>query len=120
MRILADENFPVDLVLWLRDQGHDVLFAAADLSGWRDPELLNIAEEQGRILFTLDKDFRQIAEQRRAPLRWSGVVLFRIHPILVEVLRPFVRDVVESTADLRGRVTVVTRRAVDRVPLLGR
>ena len=118
MRILADENFPVDLVLWLRDQGHDILWATADLSGWQDPNLLEIAEEQGRVLFTLDKDFKQIAQQRRAPLRWSGVVLFRIHPTFAEELRPFVRDVVESTAELRGQVTVVTRRAVERIPLL--
>jgi predicted nuclease of predicted toxin-antitoxin system len=95
----------------------DVLWAAAEMKSWPDPNLLEVAEEQGRILFTLDKDFKQIAEQRRTPLRWSGVVLFRIHPTFVEVLRPFVRELIASSVDLRGHVTVVTQRAVDRIPL---
>lgn len=114
MRILVDENFPRPIVRWLRDQGHDVLWAAVDLSGWQDLQLLEIAEEQGRILFTLDKDFRQIAEQRRAPLRWSGVVLFRLHPSNVKTLAPAVLTVVEAKTDWRGHVTVVTRRGVQR------
>lgn len=117
MRILADENFPADLVQWLRDQGHDVLWAASDLRGTPDPKLLDIAEELGRILFTLDKDFRQIAEQRRAPLRWSGAVLFRIHPTFAKDLRPFVLDVVEAATDWRGHVSIITRRGVGTIPL---
>jgi len=37
-------------------------------------------ESAARIFLTLDKDFWQIAVQRRSRLEKSGVVLFRIHP----------------------------------------
>jgi len=36
MRLLADENFPKPTVGTLRAEGHDVLRARTDLSGWKD------------------------------------------------------------------------------------
>ena len=62
MRLLADENFPLPAVAALRLAGHDVL--------------------------TLDKDFRQIAIQRRKPLERSGVILLRVHPAIPENVTP--------------------------------
>ena len=82
MRLLADENFPKSIVEALRAGLHDVLWARTDCAGWNDAALLDLAESEGRIMLTLDKDFWQIAVQRRVPLEQSGVVLFRVHPRL--------------------------------------
>jgi predicted nuclease of predicted toxin-antitoxin system len=65
MRLLADENFPKPIVDVLRAGGHDVLWARTDCRGWRDSALLEFAESEARIMLTLDKDFWQIAVQRR-------------------------------------------------------
>jgi len=73
MRLLADENFPKPLVEALRAEGHDVLWARTHCAGWKDVVLLEHAESEARILLTLDKDFWQIAVQRRVPLEQSGV-----------------------------------------------
>lgn len=76
MRLLADENFPKPIVEALRAEGHDVLWAHTDLTGAKDVVLLDLAEPDARIVLTLDKDFWQIAVQRRSPLERSGIVLF--------------------------------------------
>jgi predicted nuclease of predicted toxin-antitoxin system len=72
MRLLADENFPKLIVEMLRSEGHDVLWARTDLPGKKDVTLLDLAESQARIVLTLDKDFWQIAVQRRSPLEQSA------------------------------------------------
>jgi predicted nuclease of predicted toxin-antitoxin system len=85
MRLLADENFPKPIVEALRADGHDVLWARTDCAGWKDIVLLDLAESEARIVLTLDRDFWQIAVQRRPPLKQSGVVLFRVHQPLPRI-----------------------------------
>jgi len=75
MRLLADENFPRPLVESLRADGHDVLWARTDCAGWKDVRLLERAESEARIMLTLDRDFWQIAVQRRIPIEQSGIVI---------------------------------------------
>jgi len=70
--------------------------------------LLETAESEARIVLTLDKDFWQIALQRRAPLEESGVVLFRVHPAIPENLRPLVRTFVQASRLWAGHITIVT------------
>ncbi len=71
MRILADENFPKVIVEELRAKGQDVVWALTDFAGAKDLALMDVAEAEGRVLLTFDKDFRQIALQRRRPLERS-------------------------------------------------
>src|ERR1022692_1377328 len=96
MRLLADENFPRPIVEALRGGGHDVLWARTDCAGWKDVVLLDLAESEARIVLTLDKDFWQIAAQRRIPLEQSGVVLFRVDPATTVNLEPLVMAFVEE------------------------
>ena len=120
MRVLADENFPKRLVTALRAAGHDVLWARTDCLGWPDSRLLDLAESESRILFTFDKDYEQIVFQRRVPLRWGGVVLFRIHANSPKELEPFVRLLVDSPVDRRGFVSIVTADEIRVCPSLPR
>lgn len=43
MRFLADENFPLDAVEALRQQGHDIVWIRTESPGISDPEVLNRA-----------------------------------------------------------------------------
>lgn len=80
MLILADENFPLPTVEAMRADGHDVLWVRTNCPGQTDAALLERAEVEAWPVLTLDKDFWQIALQRREPLERSGVILFRVHP----------------------------------------
>jgi len=53
--------------------------------------LLELAETEARLLLTLDKDFWQIAVQRRVPIERSGVILFRVHPATPENLEALIQ-----------------------------
>ncbi len=117
MRILVDENFPQALVTWLRGEGHDVLWVTSEMPRAADTQILEFAEAEGRVLFTIDKDFEQLAHQRRTPLRWAGVVLFKIHPTSLKEIAPFVRSVAQSSTDWRGNVTIVRRTGTEMAPL---
>ena len=107
MRLLADENFPRLLVEGLRADGHDVLWARTDRPGWKDVLLLDLAEAEARIVLTLDRDFWQIAVQRRVPLQQSGVVLFRVHPATPANLGPLVRAFLASTEAWNGHISII-------------
>jgi predicted nuclease of predicted toxin-antitoxin system len=107
MRLLADENFPKSMVEMLRAEGNDVLWARTDGSGQKDASLLDIAESEARIVLTLDKDFWQLAVQRRVPLERSGVILFRIHPATPRNLLPLVRAFVQADRKWAGQISIL-------------
>ena len=89
-----------------------MFWVRTDAPGTGDSALLDIAEAEGRVLLTLDKDFWQIAIQRRTPVVRSGVILFRIHPAIPENITPLVLRTLESDRHWGGHASVVT---VDRV-----
>lgn len=87
--------------------GHDVLWVRTDCAGWKDVVLLDLAESGARIVLTLDKDFWQIAVQRRIPLEQSGVVLFRVHPATPVNLEPLVTAFVEEKRPWAGHISII-------------
>jgi predicted nuclease of predicted toxin-antitoxin system len=113
MRLLADENFPRGLVEGLRAEGHDVLWALTDCSGWKDVVLLDLAENESRTVLTLDKDFWQIAVQRRVPLREGGVVLFRVRPAILAQLWPLVRMFVTAGRSWAGHISIISKDGIE-------
>lgn len=112
MRLLADENFPLTTIETLRQAGHEVIWARTDHPGAKDAALLELAESDRRILVTLDKDFWQIAIQRRQPLEQSGVILFRVHPAIPDTITPLVLRTLAMDQQWEGYATIVT---ADRV-----
>lgn len=115
MRILADENFPHALVQALRLEGHDVLETGKDVPSRSDRLLLEAAEDLGRIVFTLDNDFWQIALQRRQPLIASGVLLFRVHPATPNNLWRLTQRILQMKESWIGQVALITPQGIDMV-----
>jgi len=76
MNILADENISRLLVDRLRQEGHRVRYIAEIARGSDDPTVLEIANQQGSLLVTDDKDFGELVFHRH--LRASGVLLVRL------------------------------------------
>ncbi|GCL37910.1 MAG: DUF5615 family PIN-like protein [Sphaerospermopsis kisseleviana] len=77
MRFLANENFPLDAVEALRENGHDVAWIRIDSPGISDPQVLSRAQAENRILLTFDKDFGELAFRSQLPAT-TGIILFRI------------------------------------------
>ena len=119
MLILADENFPLPTVDVMRAAGHEAPWARSDCPGCADTALLERAEAESRLVLTLDKDFGQIALQRREPLERSGVILFRVHPATPDNVTPVVQRVLGTEREWRGHVSVVTVEGIQMVPARG-
>jgi predicted nuclease of predicted toxin-antitoxin system len=77
MQFLANENFALDVVAALRNEGHDVAWIRTDAPGSKDPDILRRAVAENRTVLTFDKDFGDLAFQFGLPAT-CGIVLFRL------------------------------------------
>jgi predicted nuclease of predicted toxin-antitoxin system len=68
-RLLADQNVPGAVVAALRQQGHDVAWILEDAPGSPDPDVLERAQREMRVVVTFDKDFGELAFRRGLPIR---------------------------------------------------
>lgn len=57
MNLIANENFPLETTLLLRNVGYDVLAIVADFSGISDEEVMELAIETKRLILTFDRDY---------------------------------------------------------------
>lgn len=107
MRLLADENIPLTMVVALRSKGHDVAWVAESNLSIHDTDVLHRAAEEQRVLLTFDKE---LAVRKQLPAE-SGVVLLRISnkPALATSLLLKVLDLHSSFA---GRFVVVEEQRV--------
>ena len=97
MLFLADESCDFAVVRALRDEGHDVLAVAEAARGAKDPEVVRLARDEGRVLLTEDKDFGwyvYVAGEREV-----GVVLIRFPSGSRRVLGSAVLEAVRSADD---------------------
>ena len=81
MRFLLDQDVYASTARFLRELGHDVVSASQiGCSQAADSELLSIAQEQGRILVTRDRDFGGLVFVKGLG---SGVIYLRILPSML-------------------------------------
>lgn len=76
MKILLDMGVGKAVADWLIEAGHEVLDAAIDHQTTADLDLLAIANADGRLVITMDKDFGELAYQRGLP--HLGILLLRL------------------------------------------
>lgn len=106
MRLLANENFPLDAVEALRADGHDVLWIREDARGSSDEQILHRAQQEERILITFDKDFGELAFRSRLPAI-SGVILFRISAPTSNYIAQVAVQAIASRTDWAGHFSVI-------------
>jgi len=93
MKFLLDQDVYALTERFLREQGYDVVTASElDLSRAQDSELLKIADEQGRIFVTRDRDYGNLVFVQHAG---SGVIYLRILPSDLDEVHTELRKVLE-------------------------
>ena len=116
MRILANENFPLDAVVSLRTDGHDVLWVRTEAPGISDVEVLDLARRDNRLIVTFDKDFGELAFHAHLPVA-SGVILFRLRAASAAQIAKFVSSVLMSRDDWLGSFAVIDNFRIRIRPL---
>jgi predicted nuclease of predicted toxin-antitoxin system len=107
MRILADENIPLDTVRALRDAGHDVYSATESSPGSPDTAHIERAATEDRLILTFDRDFGELAVRGSEKPR-AGFLLLRIAPRAPQDITRMVLDLVARTdVEWRDRISVV-------------
>ena len=106
MRFLADENFPLDAVEVLRQNGHDVAWIRTDSPGIADPQVLERAQAEDRIVLTFDKDFGELAFRVKL-LANAGIILFRLSASSSLVIAEKVAKAIALRDDWHGHFSVV-------------
>ena len=67
VKLLANENFPLQSVRVLRAAGHDVLAICEHAPGITDSEVLALAASQQRWILTFDRDYGELIFARGLP-----------------------------------------------------
>lgn len=75
MLFLVDESMGNKFAAFLKNAGHDTVFAGDAIPEAMDEDVLSFAAREKRVLITADKDFGKLAVQLKIPVR--GVILFR-------------------------------------------
>jgi len=79
MRLLLNENVPIETLESLRSVGVDVRSVRLDAPGMSDRDVLAWARREERVLVTFDKDFGELAYSAGLPAS-CGIILLRIPP----------------------------------------
>lgn len=118
MRILANENFPGDAVISLRQQGIDVAWVREDSPGISDTQVLERAQNEGRTLITFDKDFGELAFRYGLPAS-CGIILFRISTPSPEHVARLAAAALQQRDDWAGHFSVIEDNRIRMAPLPG-
>lgn len=111
MKFLADESVDRQIVDRVRTEGHVVISVAEMLPGASDDTVLSLANREGAILLTADKDFGElIFRLGRVSL---GVVLLRLAGLTAEEKAAITSSVIaEHAKDLPRCFAVIAPRVV--------
>ena len=91
-------------------------WVSEDAPGTADPDVLERASKEDRLLLTFDKDFGELAYRAglRAP---AGVVLLRLPGMPPEEVSRFMTDGLATRVDWKGHFSVVTELDIRMRPL---
>jgi predicted nuclease of predicted toxin-antitoxin system len=108
MRLLANENIPLDAIEALRKDGHDVLWIRAEAPGSTDLDVMALAQELDRVLITFGKDFGELAFRSKQPAI-CGMILFRVPMTSAAYIAQVLVKAIGSRSDWKGHFAVVER-----------
>ena len=111
MNFLADENIKPPIVDRLRLDGHVVWYVVEMEPGISDDAVLDLANREGALLLTADKDFGELVF--RLGRVASGVILLRLAGVPNSSKATIISEAIARHSDeLPGAFAVITPTAV--------
>jgi predicted nuclease of predicted toxin-antitoxin system len=111
LKFLGDENLDWQIVERLRLDGHEVLYVVEMEPGIPDDEVLNLANNEGAILLTSDKDFGELVFRLRRIA--AGVVLIRLFGLSPNDRAEIIANAInQHTDELLGAFTVISAKNI--------
>jgi len=111
LKFLGDENLDWQIVERLRLDGHEVLYVVEMQPGILDDEVLDLANNEGAILLTSDKDFGELVFRLRRIA--TGVVLIRLFGLSPNERAEIIANAINQHADeLLRAFTVISSKSI--------
>ena len=106
MKFLADESVDFPIIELLRANDYDIKSVMEEFPSEADDIILTVANNQERILITLDKDFGELVY--RLKKCHAGVILIRLDGVKPKNKATITLDMIEQhSAELRNAFTVI-------------
>lgn len=109
MRFLADMGISPQSVSMLRDLGHDAVHLQDQgLGKMEDPDILDKARREGRVVLAHDLDFGELMAASKASL--PSVIIFRLHNMQPQKVNRYLEQVIAQHSDRleKGAIISVT------------
>lgn len=124
MKFLIDAQLPARLAHLLSKAGHDVLHTSELPDGNRtpDPQITELADEQGRVVVTKDRDFRNGHLLARSPRRLLVIATGNItNAALLRLLEAHLDVIIDAFGgadflELGADTLIVHRQRGDEAP----
>jgi predicted nuclease of predicted toxin-antitoxin system len=78
MKLLANENFPLRSVLYLRSKGYDITSIGTDNPSIQDHVVMAIAMREERTILTFDRDYGELIFKYNYKPK-AGVIYLRLN-----------------------------------------
>jgi len=105
MRFLANENFPISSINYLKDHKFDVVAVVEKLKGASDLQVLEFAAHEKRIILTFDRDYGELIYRYKS-LNCPGIIYLKFTP--ENPLHPakYISNLVAADIDFTSKFTV--------------
>jgi predicted nuclease of predicted toxin-antitoxin system len=107
---LADENFPIDSVIILREAGFDVDSIQESSPSLDDTSILDVAVTSNSILLTFDRDFGNLIFNHKLPAP-RGIVYFRFDLLTSDEPARMLLDLIPDVM-FEDNITVIARHNI--------
>jgi predicted nuclease of predicted toxin-antitoxin system len=112
MKFLANENFPLSSVDYLKNKGFDIIYIGTDNPSITDRQVLSIALKQERTILTFDRDYGELIFLYNIK-PGGGVIYLRFTEFTPEEPGHIIEELVHTKGfDPNHRLTVVDKKGI--------
>ncbi|NTS40506.1 DUF5615 family PIN-like protein [Flavisolibacter sp. BT320] len=111
MKLLANENFPLLSVIYLREHGYDVVYIGEGLKSIADVMVMELAVAEERTILTFDRDYGELIFRFRVKPP-KGVIYLRLRNYLPDEPGKLVHQLLTNGLSPDNKLTVFDGEAV--------
>ena len=104
-KLLADENIPKKTIEILRKKKADITSITDTRLGLSDRKIIEIANNEGRIIVTFDKDFGELIFRER--LKVKGLIFLRMPPTSPEHIAERIEHILLRKIPIENKIVVI-------------
>jgi len=112
IKLLANENFPIASVRYLKNEGFDIRYVGLENAGITDKEVMDLSTAEDRLIITFDRDYGELIFkfEHKPP---AGVIYLRLFDFNPEYPGKFLKDIITNrNITFRGMFTVIDERGI--------